>query len=93
MTVIAIIAALLIEQWRPLGDLKVWFAVLEDMAARLERAFNAEQDGHGTIAWAVGVGPAFVLAIAVHSLLYLASPSVFVTSCSPSSNAVRCRKL
>ena len=74
MTVIAIIAALLIEQWRPLGDLKVWFAVLEDMAARLERAFNAEQDGHGTIAWAVGVGPAFVLAIAVHSLLYLASP-------------------
>ena len=74
MTVIAIIAALLLEQWRPLGNLKVWFAVLEDMAARLERAFNAEQGGHGLIAWLVGVGPAFVLAIALHSLLHLASP-------------------
>ena len=74
MTVIAIIAALLLEQWRPLGGLKAWFAVLDDMAARLERAFNAEQGSQGLIAWLVGVGPAFALAIAVHSLLRLASP-------------------
>ena len=74
MTVIAIIAALLLEQWRPVGDLKIWFAVLEDMAARLERAFNAEQGGQGLIAWLVGVGPAFALVIAAHSLLRLASP-------------------
>jgi adenosylcobinamide-phosphate synthase len=74
MTVIAIIAALILEQWRPLGELKVWFAVLEDMAARLERAFNAEHGGHGLIAWLVGVAPAFALAAALHSLLHLASP-------------------
>jgi len=74
MTVIAIIAALLLEQWRPLGGLKAWFAVLDDMAARLERAFNAEQGSQGLIAWLVGVGPAFALVIAAHSLLRLASP-------------------
>lgn len=74
MSVIAIIAALVLEQWRPLGDRKLYFAVLADAADRLERAFNAEQGGHGLIAWLVAVLPAVVAAFALHLLLGMASP-------------------
>ncbi|HUJ85825.1 MAG TPA: CobD/CbiB family protein [Burkholderiales bacterium] len=74
MSVIAIIAALVLEQWRPLGDRKLYFAVLADGADRLERAFNAEQGGHGLIAWLVAVLPAVVAAIALQLLLQAASP-------------------
>ncbi len=74
MSVIAIIAALVLEQWRPLGDRKVYFAVLSGAADRLERAFNAEQGGHGLIAWLVAVLPAVVAAFALHALLRAASP-------------------
>jgi len=74
MTVIAIIAALVLEQWRPLADFKIYSSILDDMAGRLERAFNGEQGAHGLIAWLVGVAPPFALAIALHSLLHRASP-------------------
>jgi adenosylcobinamide-phosphate synthase len=74
MSVIAIIAALVLEQWRPLGDRKIYFAVLADAASRLERAFNAEQGGHGLIAWLVAVVPAVLAAWALHALLHMASP-------------------
>ena len=74
MSVIAIIAALLLEQWRPLGDRKLYFSVLADVADRLERAFNAEQGGHGLIAWLVAVLPTVAAALALHVLLRMASP-------------------
>ena len=74
MSVIAIIAALVLEQWRPLGDRKLYFTVLADVADRVERAFNAEQGGHGLIAWLVAVLPAVVAALALHVLLRMASP-------------------
>jgi adenosylcobinamide-phosphate synthase len=74
MSVIAIIAALVLEQWRPLGDRKLYFAVLADAADRLERAFNAEQGGHGLIAWLVAVVPVVVAAFTLHLLLGMASP-------------------
>ena len=74
MSVIAIIAALVLEQWRPLGDRKLYHAVLADAADRLERAFNAEEGGHGLIAWMVAVVPVVVAAFALHLLLGMASP-------------------
>jgi adenosylcobinamide-phosphate synthase len=74
MSIIAIIAALVLEQWRPLGDLKIYFGLLSDAAGALERAFNAEEGSHGLIAWLVAVVPAAVAAIALHALLQLASP-------------------
>jgi cobalamin biosynthesis protein CobD/CbiB len=53
MGVIAIIAALLLEQWRPLGDRKAVFAALAAWADWLERNFNAGERRHGTIAWVI----------------------------------------
>jgi adenosylcobinamide-phosphate synthase len=74
MSVIAIIAALVLEQWRPLGDRKLYSTFLADAADRLERAFNAEQGGQGMIAWLVAVVPTVVAAFALHALLGMASP-------------------
>jgi adenosylcobinamide-phosphate synthase len=74
MSVIAIIAALVLEQWRPLGDRKIYFDLLADAASRLERAFNAEQGGQGLIAWLVAVVPVALAAWVLHALLHAASP-------------------
>lgn len=51
MSVIAIIAALVLEQWRPLGERKAYFSLLAAWADWLERSFNAGERRHGTIAW------------------------------------------
>ncbi len=74
MSIIAIIAALALEQWRPLGDRKIYFDLLADAASRLERAFNAEQGGQGLIAWLVAVVPVALAAWLLHALLHAASP-------------------
>jgi len=74
MSVLAIIAALILEQWRPLGDRKVYFAWLSSMAAWIERAFNARAGRNGGIAWLAAVLPAVAAAIALHALFYWVSP-------------------
>ena len=45
MSILAIIAALLIEQWRPLGERKSVSATLSAWASSLERAFNGGERG------------------------------------------------
>jgi adenosylcobinamide-phosphate synthase len=74
MGVIAIIAALLLEQWRPLGDLKAYFAWLARITAWIEQSFNASDGRNGAIAWAVAVVPPVAAALALHALFYWASP-------------------
>ena len=74
MSVLAIIAALLLEQWRPLGDRKAYFAALARWANWLERSFNAGEARHGAIAWLVAVAPLVFGAAALHWMLWLASP-------------------
>jgi adenosylcobinamide-phosphate synthase len=74
MGVIAIIAALLLEQWRPLGDLKAFFAWLAGITAWIEQAFNASEGRNGAIAWVVAVVPPVAAAIALHALFYWVSP-------------------
>ena len=47
MSVVAIIAALVIEQWRPLGERKGVSATLAAWAGMLERSFNGGEREHG----------------------------------------------
>jgi cobalamin biosynthesis protein CobD/CbiB len=70
MSVLAIIAALLLEQWRPLDNRKSVGNVLSAWAAWLEQAFNGGERKHGTVAWLVAVLPAAALSILIHHLLW-----------------------
>jgi adenosylcobinamide-phosphate synthase len=69
MSILAIIAALVIEQWRPVGDRKAYFAALAGAAAWLERNFNAGESRHGVVAWLVAVLPPVCGAAVLHVLL------------------------
>jgi cobalamin biosynthesis protein CobD/CbiB len=74
MGVIAIIAALVLEQWRPLGDRKAVFAALAGWADWLERSFNAGQARHGAIAWGIAVLAPVLAAGVAYALLWWLSP-------------------
>mgnify|MGYP001217583568 CR=1 FL=1 len=74
MSLAAIVAALLLEQWRPLGDRKLYFAALARWANWLERSFNAGAARHGMVAWLVAVVPALAAALALYYALAWASP-------------------
>jgi len=74
MSVLAIIAALLLEQWRPLGERATFLAWLSESASRIEKWFDAGAGRNGGIAWVVAVLPVVAAAIALHALLYSASP-------------------
>ena len=69
MGIVAIIAALLLEQWRPLAERTAVAAALGGFAGWLERSFNAGEARHGAIAWLVAVVPALAGAILIHALL------------------------
>ena len=74
MGALAIIAALLIEQWRPLGDRRNLQAALAAWVSWLEQTFNAGEERHGTIGWLVGVAPPVALAIVVNLALCAVHP-------------------
>ena len=74
MGVIAIIAALVLEQWRPLGDRKAVFAALSGWADWLERSFNAGEARHGRIAWLLAALAPAAGALALYGLLWWISP-------------------
>ena len=74
MSVLAVIAALAIEQWRPLGDRKAVSGALLAWATWLERSFNGGERRHGVVAWLVAVVPALVAAVALHYALFAVSP-------------------
>jgi adenosylcobinamide-phosphate synthase len=61
MSVLAIIAALVIEQWRPLGERKSLHGTLAAWATWLEQSFNGGERKHGTTAWLVAVLPPALL--------------------------------
>ena len=66
MGIIAIIAALLLEQWRPLSDRRAVLGALAAWADWLERSFNAGEARHGAIAWLIAV----LVPVAAAGLLY-----------------------
>jgi adenosylcobinamide-phosphate synthase len=74
MSVLAIIAALIIEQWRPLGERKSLHGTLAAWATWLEQSFNGGERKHGVTAWFVAVLPVVLLALALHVLLYSLHP-------------------
>src|SRR5256885_8154045 len=74
MGVIAIIAALLIEQWRPLGDRKSVNEALGAWAGWLEQSFNGGERRHGITAWLVAVVPAAAGSAALHAVFYALHP-------------------
>ena len=74
MGVVAIIAALLIEQWRPLGEQSAIQRALFGWAAWLEQTFNGGERRHGVIAWIVAVALPVAAGLAVHVVLYAAHP-------------------
>ena len=74
MSVIAIIAALVLEQWQPLGERKGVQSALAGWAGWLEQQFNGGERRHGLVAWLVGVSPWVAAAIVPHLLLERASP-------------------
>jgi adenosylcobinamide-phosphate synthase len=69
MSVLAIVAALLLEQWRALDQGKGVEPALAAGATWLERTFNGGERRHGTIAWLVGVLPLVLGSIVLHELL------------------------
>ncbi|HEV2431053.1 MAG TPA: CobD/CbiB family protein [Burkholderiales bacterium] len=69
MSVLAIIAALVIEQWRPLGERQGVQAALAAWALWLERSFNGGERQHGVTAWLVGILPPVAAALVLHVLL------------------------
>jgi len=69
MSVLAIIAALMLEQWRPLADRKAYFGVSARYAAWFEERFNAGEVRHGTIAWVVAVAPVALGALLLSFML------------------------
>jgi len=73
MSVFAIVAALVVEQWRPLGERRMFVAVLARWAIWLERTFNAGEPRNGAVAWLVAVVPAVLAAYLVHAILAGAS--------------------
>src|SRR5690348_914559 len=74
MSVLAIIAALVIEQWRPLGERKSLQGTLAAWATWLEQSFNSGERKHGVTAWLVAVLPPALLALAIYLLLYSVHP-------------------
>jgi adenosylcobinamide-phosphate synthase len=51
MTFFSILCALLIEQLKPLRADNPVYALIKQLAARLEASFNAGQESHGRMAW------------------------------------------
>jgi adenosylcobinamide-phosphate synthase len=74
MGILAIIVALLIEQWRPLGERKGLQAALGACVSWLEQTFNGGEERHGLVAWLLAVLPPVVAAIALNAALYAVHP-------------------
>ncbi len=74
MGLISLIAALLIEQWRPLADRRYLHSSVTRYANFLERQFNAGEAQHGIVAWLIAVLPPVLLAWIVYAMLMRASP-------------------
>ncbi len=65
MTLLAIVAALVLEQLRPLAERRALFSPLNRYASFLESQFNDGQRRHGAVAWSILVSvPVLALAIA-----------------------------
>ncbi len=76
MALLSILAALLIEQWRPLPRRNRAVLMFEDYAVRLSAFLNGGERWHGLAAWLLAILPAVIIAGGIYYLLYEASPAL-----------------
>lgn len=74
MNFLSLLAALILEQVRPLRQENPLYAAFERYAAMLERQLNAGQFYHGVIAWLLAVVPIVAVTVLVYHALYAMSP-------------------
>jgi adenosylcobinamide-phosphate synthase len=74
VSLLSLVAALLLEQWRPLADRRYLYSLLARYAAWLEGLFNAGEPQHGKVAWLVAVSPIVLVAWLVYALANAANP-------------------
>lgn len=74
MNFLSLVAALLLEQVRPLRHNNRIYLLFTRYANNLERQFNAGRYRHGVVAWLLAVLPAVVIVLVVHSLLHRMNP-------------------
>jgi adenosylcobinamide-phosphate synthase len=74
MGLISLIAALLLEQWRPLSERRYLISQVGRYAGFLERQFNAGETQHGLVAWLVAVLPPVLLTWIAYVLMFRWSP-------------------
>ncbi|HUL91920.1 MAG TPA: CobD/CbiB family protein [Burkholderiales bacterium] len=74
MSLLSLIAALLLEQWRPLADRRYLYSLLARYAGWLEGLFNAGEPQQGKVAWFVAVLPAVVVAWGAYAVASASSP-------------------
>ncbi|RQW23664.1 CobD/CbiB family protein [Rhodobacteraceae bacterium CH30] len=76
MILLSLIAALALEQIRPLGNRnRVWLLFIR-YANHLERNFNAGSERHGVVAWLVAILPPVLLSLAIYYGLYALNPAL-----------------
>jgi adenosylcobinamide-phosphate synthase len=76
MSLLALIAALLLEQWHPLADRRSLFSPAVRYAAFLQRKFNAGEAQQGAIAWLLAVVPPVLAVWLIYAVAYRASPAL-----------------
>jgi adenosylcobinamide-phosphate synthase len=74
VSLFSLVAALLLEQWRPLADRRYLFSPVARYASFLERKFNAGEAQQGATAWLLAVLPPALGAWLVYAAAYRASP-------------------
>ncbi|MFN7085851.1 MAG: CobD/CbiB family protein [Burkholderiales bacterium] len=74
MSFLSLVAALLLEQLRPLRHNNGIYLAFARYADNLERQFNAGHYRHGVIAWLLAVLPVVAAVLAVQALCYRLSP-------------------
>jgi cobalamin biosynthesis protein CobD/CbiB len=67
---LAIVAALILEQWRPLSQRRAFAGVLGSWAGWIEQSFNAGERRQGTIAWLVAVLPPLAIVALLHAAFF-----------------------
>ena len=73
MTVLALIAALILEQIRPLDDRAALSRPMAGSLDFIEHNLNAGAHHHGTAAWLITVLPLLIASVAIYYLLYQVS--------------------
>jgi cobalamin biosynthesis protein CobD/CbiB len=76
MSLLSLVTALLLEQWRPLADRRYLYRILARYASSLESLFNAGEAQQGVVAWLVAVVPVVLGVWVVYALARGANPLV-----------------